>query len=146
MTELRVLVTGGAGYLGSRVVDALKGRGCRSPFVPRSRDYDLRRSEDIERVLRDARPDMVIHLAARVGGIGANRSHPAEFFYDNLLMGTQLLHESWRARVSKFVRGSTVCAYPELTPGPIVEGDLSKGHSQGTDAPYRLATKMLLVQ
>ena len=120
----RVLVTGGAGFLGSRVVDVLKGRGCLSPFVPRSRDYDLRRSEDIERVLRDARPDLVIHLAARVGGIGANRSHPAEFFYDNLLMGTQLLHESWRAGVSKFVGVSTICAYPKLTPVPFAEDDL----------------------
>jgi len=142
----RVLVTGGAGFLGSRVVDALKGRGCRSPFVPRSRDYDLRRSEDIERVLRDARPDMVIHLAARVGGIGANRSHPAEFFYDNLLMGTQLLHESWRAGVSKFVGVSTICAYPKLTPVPFVEDDLWNGYPEETNAPYGLAKKMLLVQ
>ncbi len=144
--ERRVLVTGGAGFLGSRVVDALKGRGCRSPFVPRSRDYDLRRSEDIERVLRDARPDMVIHLAARVGGIGANRSHPAEFFYDNLLMGTQLLHESWRAGVSKFVGVSTICAYPKLTPVPFVEDDLWNGYPEETNAPYGLAKKMLLVQ
>ena len=144
--ERRVLVTGGAGFLGSRVVDALKGRGCRSPFVPRSRDYDLRRSEDIERVLRESRPDMVIHLAARVGGIGANRSHPAEFFYDNLLMGTQLLHESWRAGVSKFVGVSTICAYPKLTPVPFAEDDLWNGYPEETNAPYGLAKKMLLVQ
>jgi GDP-L-fucose synthase len=144
--DRRVLVTGGAGFLGSRVVDALKARGCRSVFIPRSRDYDLRRSEAIERVLRDARPELVIHLAARVGGIGANRSHPAEFFYDNLLMGTQLLHESWRAGVSKFVGVSTICAYPKLTPVPFSEDDLWSGYPEETNAPYGLAKKMLLVQ
>jgi GDP-L-fucose synthase len=144
--ERRVLVTGGAGFLGSRIVDALKGLGCRSVFVPRSRDYDLRRSGDIERVLRDARPDVVIHLAARVGGIGANRAHPAEFFYDNLLMGTQLLHESWRAGVAKFVGVSTICAYPKLTPVPFSEDELWNGYPEETNAPYGLAKKMLLVQ
>jgi GDP-L-fucose synthase len=144
--ERRVLVTGGAGFLGSRVVDALKGQGCRSVFVPRSRDYDLRKSGDIERVLHDARADLVIHLAARVGGIGANRAHPAEFFYDNLLMGTQLLHESWRAGVAKFVGVSTICAYPKLTPVPFSEDELWSGYPEETNAPYGLAKKMLLVQ
>jgi GDP-L-fucose synthase len=144
--DRRVLVTGGAGFLGARVVNALKGRGCRSVFIPRSRDYDLRRVEGIERVLRDARPDLVIHLAARVGGIGANRAHPAEFFYDNLLMGTQLLHESWRAGVAKFVGVSTICAYPKLTPVPFAEDDLWSGYPEETNAPYGLAKKMLLVQ
>ncbi|HYS16901.1 MAG TPA: GDP-L-fucose synthase [Candidatus Binatia bacterium] len=144
--ERRALVTGGAGFLGSRVVDELKRRGCRDVFVSRSRDYDLRRGQDIERVLRDARPDVVIHLAARVGGIGANRAHPAEFFYDNLLMGTQMLHESWRAGVPKFVSISTICAYPKLTPVPFREADLWNGYPEETNAPYGLAKKMLLVQ
>ena len=114
--------------------------------VPRSRDYDLRRLADIERVLCDTGPDLVIHLAAKVGGIGANRAHPAEFFYDNLLMGTQLLHESWRAGVSKFVGVSTICAYPKLTPVPFSEDDLWSGYPEETNAPYGLAKKMLLVQ
>ena len=144
--ERRVLLTGGAGFLGSRVADALKARGCQRVFVPRSREYDLRKITDIERVLRDARPDLVIHLAARVGGIGANRAHPAEFFYDNLLMGTQLLHESWRAGVGKFVGVSTICAYPKLTPLPFSEDDLWNGYPEETNAPYGLAKKMLLVQ
>ncbi len=144
--EKRVLVTGGAGFLGSRVVDALKGRGSGHVFVPRSRDYDLRRGEDSQRVLQDARPDLVIHLAARVGGIGANRAHPAEFFYDNLLMGTQLLHEAWCVGVKKFVAISTICAYPKLTPVPFREEDLWNGYPEETNAPYGLAKKMLLIQ
>ena len=142
----RVLVTGGAGFLGSRVVELLKARGCRDVIVLRSRDCDLRRLPDIERVLRDTRPDMVIHLAAKVGGIGANRAHPAEFFYENLMMGTQLLHESWRSGVSKFVGVSTICAYPKLTPVPFSEDELWSGYPEETNAPYGLAKKMLLVQ
>ena len=144
--DRRVLVTGGAGFLGSRVVETLKARGCPDVIVLRSRDYDLRRLPDIERVLRDTRPDMVIHLAAKVGGIGANRAHPAEFFYENLMMGTQLLHESWRAGVSKFVGVSTICAYPKLTPVPFSEDELWSGYPEETNAPYGLAKKMLLVQ
>ena len=141
----RVVVTGGAGFLGSFVVGRLRQAGA-SVFVPRSADYDLVDRTAARRLLADARPDMVIHLAARVGGIGANRSHPAEFFYDNLLMGTQLLHESWRAGVSKFVGVSTICAYPKLTPVPFVEDDLWNGYPEETNAPYGLAKKMLLVQ
>ena len=144
--EQRVVVTGGAGFLGSRVVEGLKSRGCRNVFVPRSHDYDLRRGEEIVRMLRDARPDQVIHLAARVGGIGANRAHPAEFFYDNLLMGTQLLHECWRAGVPKFVGVGTICAYPKLAPLPFHEDELWNGYPEETNAPYGLAKKMLLVQ
>ena len=144
--DRRVLVTGGAGFLGSRVVEGLKTRGCHHVLVPRSRDYDLRRLTDIERVLRDTRPDLVIHLAAKVGGIGANRAHPAEFFYDNLLMGTQLLHESWRAGVRKFVGVGTICAYPKLASLPFREEDLWSGYPEETNAPYGLAKKMLLVQ
>jgi GDP-L-fucose synthase len=114
--------------------------------APRSREYDLREREAIRQLLADARPDLVIHLAARVGGIGANREHPAEFFYDNLLMGVQLLHESWRAGVAKFVALGTVCAYPRHTPVPFKEEDLWNGYPEETNAPYGMAKKMLLVQ
>ena len=110
MTTSRVMVTGGAGFVGSRVVDALRARGVKEIFVPRSREYDLRRREDIQRALKDASPQLIVHLAARVGGIGANLAHPAEFFYDNLMMGAQLMDEAWRAGVEKFVAVSTICA------------------------------------
>ena len=142
----RVVVTGGAGFLGSFVVEKLQERGCPYIFVPRSRDYDLRDLGAIRRMLKDAKPDIVIHLAARVGGIGANRTHPAEFFYDNLIMGVQLLHESWRFGVEKFVAIGTVCAYPKHTPVPFKEEDLWNGYPEETNAPYGLAKKMLLVQ
>jgi len=145
-TQRRVLVTGGAGFLGSFVVDKLRERGCQYIFVPRSSDYDLRDIQAIRRVLADSKPDIVIHLAARVGGIGANRARPAEFFYDNLLMGIQLLHESWRAGVEKFVAIGTVCAYPKFTPVPFKEEELWNGYPEETNAPYGLAKKMLLVQ
>ena len=142
----RVVVTGGAGFLGRHVVTALQRRDPADIFVPLRDAYDLRRSEAILDLLRDARPTMVIHLAASVGGIGANRAHPAEFFYDNLMMGTQLLHESWRAGVDKFVAIGTVCAYPRVTPIPFREEDLWNGYPEETNAPYGLAKKMLLVQ
>lgn len=145
-TDRSVLITGGAGFLGSRVVAKLKERSCRSLFVPRSKEYDLRERDDIQRVIRDAAPDIIIHLAARVGGIGANRAHPADFFYDNLMMGVQLLHEAWRAGVPKFVAIGTVCAYPKHTPVPFHEDDLWLGYPEETNAPYGLAKKMLLVQ
>jgi GDP-L-fucose synthase len=127
-------------------VAKLKERSCRSLFVPRSKEYDLRERDDIQRVIRDAAPDIIIHLAARVGGIGANRAHPADFFYDNLMMGVQLLHEAWRAGVPKFVAIGTVCAYPKHTPVPFHEDDLWLGYPEETNAPYGLAKKMLLVQ
>ncbi len=146
-THKRVLVTGGAGFLGCWVVDGLRRRGAADVLVPRSRDYDLRDLTAIRRLLRDSGPiDMIIHLAARVGGIGANRAHPAEFFYDNLLMGTQLLHEAWKAQVAKFVAIGTVCDYPKFTPVPFKEDDLWNGYPEETNAPYGLAKKMLLVQ
>jgi GDP-L-fucose synthase len=145
-TKKRVLVTGGAGFLGSWVIKKLIQRGCENIFVPRSREYDLRKITDVQRVLKDSSTDMVIHLAARVGGIGANLSHPAEYFYDNLMMGVQLLHESWKAGVEKFVGIGTVCAYPKFTPVPFREDDLWGGYPEETNAPYGLAKKMLLVQ
>jgi GDP-L-fucose synthase len=151
----RVLVTGGGGFLGRAVVAALKARGVAQLFTPRRREYDLREHDAVTRLLADtsatrdgaSRPvDLVIHLAANVGGIGANRAHPAEFFYDNLMMGVQLLHESWRAGVPKFVAIGTVCAYPKYTPVPFHEEALWDGYPEETNAPYGLAKKMLLVQ
>ncbi len=142
----RVCVTGGAGFLGSFVVEKLQQRGVKDIFVPRSSQYDLRQLDCIQQLLSDARPDIVIHLAARVGGIGANREHPAEFFYDNLMMGVQLMHESWKFGVEKFVAVGTVCAYPKFTPVPFKEDDLWNGYPEETNAPYGLAKKMLLVQ
>jgi GDP-L-fucose synthase len=142
----RVLVTGGAGFLGSVVVSKLRERGATDVFVPRSREYDLTDLTAVRRVLDDAKPDLIIHMAARVGGIEANRLRPAEFFYDNLMMGTQLLHEAWKAGVPKFVAVGTICAYPKFTPIPFQEEDLWNGYPEETNAPYGLAKKMLLVQ
>lgn len=148
--DKRVIVTGGAGFLGSFVVEKLKQRGVSEVIVPRRCDYDLRTVEDIRRLLqqttRTAAVELVIHLAANVGGIEANRMRPAEFFYDNLQMGTQLLHESWRAGVAKFVAIGTICAYPKITPLPFREEDLWEGYPEETNAPYGLAKKMMLVQ
>lgn len=145
-TEHRFVVTGGAGFLGSRVVDALQQRGADRVFVPRSADYDLRHHEAVTDLLSDTRPDIILHLAAVVGGIGANRARPADFFYENLMMGTQLFHEAWRAGVKKFVTIGTVCAYPKFTPVPFHEESLWEGYPEETNAPYGLAKKMLLVQ
>jgi GDP-L-fucose synthase len=142
----RVLVTGGSGFLGSFVLEELRARGATEIIAPRSREYDLRHLESIRTLLLTAKPDMVIHLAARVGGIGANREHPGEFFYDNLMMGVQLLHESWKLGVAKFVAVGTICAYPKFTPVPFKEEDLWSGYPEETNAPYGLAKKMLLVQ
>lgn len=144
--DRRVCVTGGAGFLGSFVVEKLHQRGARDVFVPHVQQYDLVQGDAISRLLDDACPDVVIHLAAHVGGIGANREHPAEFFYDNLMMGVQLMHESWKRGVQKFVAIGTVCAYPKFTPVPFREESLWDGYPEETNAPYGLAKKMLLVQ
>jgi len=145
-TSKRVCVTGGAGFLGSYVLAKLRERGAEDIFVPKIEEYDLVHPEGIQRMLDDSRPDVIIHLAANVGGIGANREHPAEFFYDNLMMGVQLMHESWKRGVEKFVAIGTVCAYPKFTPVPFKEDDLWIGYPEETNAPYGLAKKMLLVQ
>ena len=142
----RVVVTGGAGFLGSFVVEALHARGCREISVPRSRDYDLRESEDIARLYDRTRPQVVVHLAAVVGGIGANRANPGRFFYDNAIMGLQLMEYARRLGVEKFIAVGTVCAYPKVTPVPFKEEDLWNGYPEDTNAPYGLAKKMLLVQ
>jgi GDP-L-fucose synthase len=142
----RVVVTGGAGFLGSFVVDKLRKRGCREIFIPRSKDYDLIKMEAIKRLYRDAKPDIVIHLAARVGGIGANRLNPGKFFYENLMMGVQLIEVGRQTGIEKFVAIGTICAYPKFTPVPFKEDDLWCGYPEETNAPYGLAKKMMLVQ
>lgn len=144
--DKRVSVTGGAGFLGSFVIDKLRQRGVKEIFVPRIENYDLVKREDILKMLADARPDMIIHLAALAGGIGANRARPADFFYINLMMGVQLMHEAWLAGVEKFVAVGTICAYPKFTPLPFKEEHLWDGYPEETNAPYGLAKKMLLVQ
>jgi GDP-L-fucose synthase len=140
------MVTGGAGFLGSAVIRELRAAGATEIFVPRVEDYDLRTRADIDRALADGRPDLVIHLAAVVGGIGANRENPGRFFYDNAIMGIQLIEQGRLAGVAKFLTVGTVCAYPKFTPVPFREDDLWNGYPEETNAPYGLAKKMLLVQ
>lgn len=142
----RVLVTGGAGFLGRYVVDLLRFRGAERVFVPRSAEYDLVQMSAVEKVYRDADPDLVIHLAARVGGIGANLKNPGKFFYDNLMMGVQLMEVGRRRGIEKFVALGTICAYPKFAPVPFSEDALWDGYPEETNAPYGLAKKMLLVQ
>ena len=141
-----VCVTGGAGFLGSFVQETLRERGAQNIFVPTIEEYDLTKLDHIQSMLADSDPHVIIHLAALAGGIGANRARPAEFFYQNLMMGVPLLHESWEHGVDKFVAIGTICAYPKFTPVPFKEEDLWKGYPEETNAPYGLAKKMLLVQ
>ena len=144
--DKRVCVTGGAGFLGSYVLEKLAARGAKDVFVPTIEEYDLVKPEAVKEVLAKSQPNILLHLAANVGGIGANRERPAEFFYDNLMMGVQLLHESYKAGVEKFVAIGTVCAYPKFTPLPFNEDNLWDGYPEETNAPYGLAKKMILVQ
>ena len=144
--DQRVLVTGGGGFLGRRVVTRLQGIGCGEIVAPSSAESDLRREGDIRRLYAEARPTIVLHLAAVVGGIGANRERPAEFFYDNLLMGVHLVEEGGLAGLGKFVAVGTVCAYPKFAPVPFREEDIWNGYPEETNAAYGLAKKMLLVQ
>ena len=144
--DKQVIVTGGSGFLGSFVVEKLKQRGALNIFIPRSSEYDLRHPESITHMLQDHRANMIIHLAALAGGIGANRARPAEFFYDNLMMGVPLLHQAWEKNVEKFVAVGSVCSYPKYTPLPFKEENLWDGYPEETNAPYGLAKKMLLVQ
>jgi GDP-L-fucose synthase len=142
----RVTVTGGAGFLGRFVIEKLKAFDGVEVFVPRSREYNLIEKSDIIRMLNDSQPDLVIHLAAVVGGIGHNQKNPGKFFYDNLMMGVQLIEQSRLHGVKKFVATGTVCAYPKFTPVPFKEDDLWNGYPEETNAPYGLAKKMMLVQ
>jgi len=145
-TNKRVTVTGGAGFLGSHLVEKLKQRSCEKIFVPLIEEYNLVDTKTIKRLYQDAKPDIVIHLAAVVGGIGANQENPGKFFYDNLMMGVQMMEQGRQFGIEKFVALGTICCYPKFTPVPFKEENLWNGYPEETNAPYGLAKKMLLVQ
>jgi len=147
LSEKRITVTGGKGFLGTHLVRILREtRGYQNIFIADLSEYDLRNIGDIKRIFDDHRPDIVIHLAAVVGGIGANKENPGKFFYDNAIMGIQLMHEAHLRRIEKFVALGTICCYPKFTPVPFKEEDIWNGYPEETNAPYGLAKKMLLVQ
>ncbi|HBL53264.1 MAG TPA: GDP-fucose synthetase [Syntrophaceae bacterium] len=142
----RITVTGGKGFLGHHLIRRLSGYGCKSIDIADLPDYNLTKPDDVRRLFDETKPDMVIHLAAKVGGIGFNQEKPAELFYDNLMMGAQLMHEAWLHKIEKFVALGTICAYPKFTPVPFREDDVWNGYPEETNAPYGLAKKMMLVQ
>ncbi|MDP3732390.1 MAG: NAD-dependent epimerase/dehydratase family protein, partial [Candidatus Omnitrophota bacterium] len=142
----RIMVTGGAGFLGTYLAKELKERGCDNIFIPLHKDYDFVQMEAVKKAYQVFTPDIVIHLAGIVGGIGANQENPGKFFYDNLMMGVQLMEMGRQVGVEKFVALGTICAYPKFTPAPFKEEDLWNGYPEETNAPYGLAKKMLLVQ
>ncbi|MDN4093881.1 GDP-L-fucose synthase [Brevibacillus agri] len=146
LSDKRIVVTGGAGFLGKHVLSQLQARHCQHVFVPRSREFDLRKEDDIVHMLQTFAPDIIIHLAAVVGGIGANQKNPGKFFYDNLMMGTQLMEQARLFGVKKFVAIGTICSYPKFAAVPFREEDLWSGYPEETNAPYGLAKKMMLVQ
>lgn|SRR5438876_9048092 len=146
LSQKRVLVTDGAGFLGRHVVRSLQASGCGDIFVPRKAQYDMIHEAAVERLYRNERPEVVIHLAAIVGGIGANQAHPGQFAYENLIMGAMLLEYARQNGVEKFVTIGTICSYPKLAPIPFREENLWDGYPEETNAPYGLAKKMLLVQ
>ncbi len=146
LKDKRIVITGGAGFLGSFIIAALQARGCEHLFIPKVEDYDLTGHDNVKRMYDDFRPDLVIHLAAVVGGIGANREHPGEFYYKNMAMGLFMLEEARLRKIDKFVALGTICAYPKFTPVPFREEELWNGYPEETNAPYGLAKKMMLVQ
>lgn len=146
LKDKKIIVTGGRGFLGRHVVGKLEEHGCRYLDALNSSDYDLTDIDSIRRMYDEKKPDIVIHLAARVGGIGYNRENPATLFYTNLIMGAQLIHEGYLRNIEKFVAIGTICAYPKFTPVPFREDDIWNGYPEETNAPYGLAKKMMLVQ
>jgi GDP-L-fucose synthase len=146
MKNMRICITGGRGFLGTHLVRIFKSHKYNKIFVADIDKYDLRKTDEIKRMYREIKPDIVVHLAAKVGGIGANREHPGEFFYDNLIMGIELMEQARKFRVQKFVALGTICCYPKFTPVPFKETNLWNGYPEETNAPYGLAKKMLLVQ